>query len=218
MSSGREFKSRVLGLSLTREFLKHVERTCVPLRPASSLRLDIIKRAAELTATLLLVGHRVSSVFPMQVKLKFLSHVQLFLPNGLQSLWNSLGQNTRVGSLSLLQGKGIFPTQGLNAGPPHCRRILYQLSHEGRPRILEWVAYPFPTRSSWPRNWTGVSCIAGGFFTNWREQLYFHPSESYMLLKLLIPSCSYIIIPPPSVNLLLTLNSQPHWPQSQQFR
>ena len=34
-------------------------------------------------------------------------------------------------------------------------------------RILEWVAYPFSSGSSWPRNRTGVSCIAGGFFTNW---------------------------------------------------
>ena len=41
--------------------------------------------------------------------------------------WNSLGQNTGVGSLSLLQG--IFPTQGLNPGLLHYRQILYQLSH-----------------------------------------------------------------------------------------
>ena len=41
--------------------------------------------------------------------------------------WNSLGQNTGVGSLSLLQG--IFPIQGLNTGLLHCRQILYQLSH-----------------------------------------------------------------------------------------
>ena len=34
-------------------------------------------------------------------------------------------------------------------------------------RILEWVTYPFSSRSSRPRNRTGVSCIAGGFFTNW---------------------------------------------------
>ena len=34
-------------------------------------------------------------------------------------------------------------------------------------KILEWVAYPFFSRSSQPRNQTGVSCIAGGFFTNW---------------------------------------------------
>ena len=35
------------------------------------------------------------------------------------------------GCLSLLQG--IFPTQGLKPGVPHCRRILYQLSHKGSP-------------------------------------------------------------------------------------
>ena len=63
-------------------------------------------------------------------------------PHGLYSPWNSLGHNTGVGSLSLLQG--IFTTQGSNSGLPHCRWILYQLSHKGRPRILEWVAYPSP--------------------------------------------------------------------------
>ena len=68
---------------------------------------------------------------------------------GLYSPWNSLGQNTGVGSLSLLQG--IFPTQGSNPGLPHCRQILYQLSHKGSPRILEWEAYPFSNGSSWPR-------------------------------------------------------------------
>ena len=86
-------------------------------------------------------------------------------PRGLYSPWNSPGQNTGVGSLSLLQG--IFPTQGLNPGLLHCRRILFQLSHKGSPRILEWVAYPFSRGSSQPRNQTGISCIAGGFFTNW---------------------------------------------------
>ena len=50
-------------------------------------------------------------------------------PHGLQSTWNSPGQNTRVGSLLHLQG--IFPTQGLNPGLPHCRQILYELSHLG---------------------------------------------------------------------------------------
>jgi len=47
------------------------------------------------------------------------------------------------------------------------KQIVYQLSHRGSPRILEWVAYPFSSRSSWPKNWTRVCCIAGGFFTNW---------------------------------------------------
>ena len=72
------------------------------------------------------------------------------------------------GTFSLLQG--IFPIQRLNPGLPHCRRILYQLSHKGSPRILEWVTYPFSSRSSWPRNRTQVSCIAEGFFTNWSRR------------------------------------------------
>ena len=51
--------------------------------------------------------------------------------HGLDSPWNSPGQNTEVGGLSPLQG--IFPTQELNRGLLHCRRILYQLSYKGSP-------------------------------------------------------------------------------------
>ena len=62
-------------------------------------------------------------------------------PHRLYSSWNSLGQNTGVGSCSLLQG--IFPTQGLNLGLQHCRQILYQLSHQQSPiwvqRALNWA-------------------------------------------------------------------------------
>ena len=86
-------------------------------------------------------------------------------PHRLCSPRNSPGQNTGVGSLSLLWG--IFPTQGLNPGLPHCRQILYKLSHKESTRIMVWVAYPFSSRSSRPRNWTRLSCIAGGFFTSW---------------------------------------------------
>ena len=93
--------------------------------------------------------------------------------HGLDSPWNS-HQNTRVGSLSLLQGS--FPTKGSNPGLLHRRQILYQLSHKGSPRILEWVAYPFCRGSSQPRNQTGASWIAGRFFTNWamRENIVLH--------------------------------------------
>ena len=62
-------------------------------------------------------------------------------PHGLQPttlfcLWNSLGKNTGVGSLSLLQG--IFPIQGSKLVLPLCRQILYHLNHQRSPRILEW--------------------------------------------------------------------------------
>ena len=82
-------------------------------------------------------------------------------PHGLYTLWNSPSQNTGVGTCSFLQV--IFPTQGLNPGLPCCRGILYQLSHQGSSIILEWAAYPFSSRSFWPRNWIRVSCIAGWF-------------------------------------------------------
>ena len=74
--------------------------------------------------------------------------------------WNSPGQNSGVGSLSLLQG--IFPTEGLNSGVPHCTWIPYQLSQQ-----LEWVAYPFSSTLSWPRNSSRASCTAGRIFSNW---------------------------------------------------
>ena len=62
-------------------------------------------------------------------------------PHGLCSPWNSPGQNTGVGSLALLQG--LFPTQELNPGLPHCRRILYQRSH--REAQEYWSGKPIPS-------------------------------------------------------------------------
>ena len=62
-------------------------------------------------------------------------------PPGSSVHGDSLGKNTGVGCHSLLQQ--IFPSQGSNPGLAHCRRILYHVSNQGSPRILEWVAYPF---------------------------------------------------------------------------
>ena len=78
---------------------------------------------------------------------------------------DSPGKNIGMGCHAVL-GR-IFPTPGLNPGLRHYKRILYSLSHQGSPWVLEWVAYPFSRGSSWPRNWSRVSCIAGGFFTSW---------------------------------------------------
>ena len=89
--------------------------------------------------------------------------------------WNSLCQNTGVGSLSLLQG--IFPTHRLNPGLLHCRWILYQLSHKGSPRMLKWAAYPFPMETSQHRNRTRVSYIAKGLFPNWVISLKYTVSK-----------------------------------------
>ena len=90
---------------------------------------------------------------------------------------DSPGKNTGVGCHFLLQG--IFVTQGLNPGLPHCRRILCHLSHQGSPRILEWVAYLFSRGTSQPMDQTGVLCIAGRFFTSWATRETYIYSQSY---------------------------------------
>ena len=66
----------------------------------------------------------------------------------LYSPQTSPGQNIGVGSLL----QGIFPTQGLNPGLLHCRQILYQLSYQGIPKILEWVAISLSKGYSQPRD------------------------------------------------------------------
>ena len=86
-----------------------------------------------------------------------------YSPPGSSIHRDSPGKYTGVGCHTALQG--IFPIQGSNPDLPHCKQILYHLSHQGSPRILEWVAYPFSRGSFQPRNEFVVSCITGGFFT-----------------------------------------------------
>ena len=65
------------------------------------------------------------------------------------------GKNTGVGCHALPSSRGQTRDQTL--GLPHCRQIFYCLSHQGSPRILEWVSHPFSRGSSQPRSWTGIS-------------------------------------------------------------
>ena len=51
--------------------------------------------------------------------------------------------------------------------PRDCSPPSYSVRGVLQARILEWVAVPFSRGSSWPRGWSPVSCIAGGFFTVW---------------------------------------------------
>ena len=77
-------------------------------------------------------------------------------PPGSSAHGDSPGKNTGVGCHGLFQE--ILPTQGSNPGLQHCRWILYHLSQQGSPRILERlerVAYPFSNGTSQPRNRTG---------------------------------------------------------------
>ena len=60
----------------------------------------------------------------------------------LYSPWNSLGESTGVGSLSLLQG--IFPTQGSNPGLLYCRQILYHWPIREAPNVVWPILNPKP--------------------------------------------------------------------------
>ena len=73
-----------------------------------------------------MVYHRILNVVPCAVQWSESESPSVvsdsLRPHGLYSPWNSPGQNTGVGSRSLLQE--IFPTQGSNPGLPQCGRIL----------------------------------------------------------------------------------------------
>ena len=92
-----------------------------------------------------------STVLLLLLLLSCFSHVRICVISvRFPHPWDSPGKNTGVDSLSILQG--IFPTQGSNPGFLHCRWILYQLSHQGSPKILVWVAYHLSSTSSQSRN------------------------------------------------------------------
>ena len=99
------------------------------------------------------------SIFPSVSEVKVAQFHPTLWPHGLYSPWNSPGQNTGVGSLSLLLG--IFPTQGSNPGLSHCRQILYQLSHQGSPKNTYIPpCQSHPSRSSQSTELRSLCCVA----------------------------------------------------------
>ena len=69
------------------------------------------------------------------------------------------GLQARILECSYSLNQGIFPTQGSSPGLPHCRWILYRLSHQESPWTLEWVASPFSRGSSNPGIKPGSSTL-----------------------------------------------------------
>ena len=142
------------------------------------------------------------------MKWKSLSHVQLFATPWTNSPWNSPGQNTAVGSLSLLQGS--LPTQGSNQGLSHCRRILYQLSHKGslfpgnntneknnsclnETEFLPFVPWNFLLGSgviwrnychlqNWLENWFSRICLDEVVYLAFWATLHFWPSAGSIIM------------------------------------
>ena len=100
-------------------------RSCIEsakTRPGADCGSDHELLIAKFSLKLKKVG---KTIRPFKVNVKVAQLCLTLWPHGLYGLyspWNSPGQNTRVGSLSLLQG--IFPTQGWNQGFLHCRQIL----------------------------------------------------------------------------------------------
>ena len=105
-----------------------------------------------------------------EMKWKSLNHVQLFaIPWTIQSMEFSR-PDYWVGSHSLLQG--IFPTQGSNPGLPHCKQILYQLSHKGSYKGYEDKAIRINNRTIPGKISKGpaVQCVSAWFrfLLTWR--------------------------------------------------
>ena len=139
---------------------------------------------------------------------------------------NSLGQNTGMGSLSLLLG--IFPTQGSNPGLLHCRRILYQLSHKGSPRILTGMGSLsllqriFPNQESnrgwdWgggrPRRLTFFLLQTGG---GWRRRGRVCPWKAGMMCSVTHQCCYEELSSSPDLILLKPCQIAMVWKESTQ--
>ena len=104
-------------------------------------------------------------------------------PHGLYNPWNSPGQSTGVGSLSLLQG--IFPTQGSNLGLPHCGQILYQLSHKASLYIYTTSEFEPTTSQVLDRYTCPMATIIIVQIKNIREFVYnftYHKSANVNIL------------------------------------
>ena len=86
-------------------------------------------------------------------------------PHGLYSPWNSPGQNTGVGSFSHLPGKLLNP--GIKPSSPTLQVDFLPAEPQGKPKNTRVGILSLLQQSSWPRNWTRVSCIVGRLFTNW---------------------------------------------------
>ena len=108
----------------------------------SSRSLSCLKPSSSLLRSLsldLCVSHSVvsNSLQPRGVK-----------PTRLLCPWDSPGKNIGAGCHALLQG--IFPTQQSNPGLPHCRQILYRLSHQESPgNPLKWMGHLPPFTQSY---------------------------------------------------------------------
>ena len=116
-----------------KKYIPRMQEAYTSKEQKKNLQLQLIYSKGSKKRELIVRGHERNNKRKVKV-----AHSCLTLCDSIDySSWNSPGQNTGMGSLSLLQE--IFPTQGSNPGLPHCRRTLYQLSRKGNPRVLEFL-------------------------------------------------------------------------------
>ena len=175
---------------------------CLIIKVITCLLFKKKERSKDLDSAKIIIFSSLMCSFQIKKKILELKNIYIYcIKYYIWSVWSvkvaqscpTLGQNTGVGSHSLLLE--IFPTQGSNPGLPHCRRMLHHLSHQGSPRILEWVTYPFSSVSSRPRNQIRVSCVAD-WATCWATRkapniLYTH-TQTHKPLILYICVCIYV--------------------------
>ena len=104
-------------------------------------------------------------------------------PHGLYSPWNSLGQNTGVGSLPGISRD--LPKPGIKPGLLHCRRILYQLSHKGSKRKQTDPLHSFRDSSVPPLIIHGWKCLFCSSTIVWSDEGPFVPSKRLLILTIL---------------------------------
>ena len=127
------FSRSVMSNSLWPHGLQHARLPCPLLSPWVCLNMPIESMMASNHLILCRPLLFLPSIFPSINESESESHSVMsdsLWSHGLYSPWNPPGQNTGVGSLSLLQR--IFLTQELNWGLLYCRQILHQLSYQGR--------------------------------------------------------------------------------------
>ena len=115
------------------------------------------KRVTDVENNLQLPGSKVLCCAELLQSCPILCDAMYYSLAGSSVREDSPGKKTGVGCHAFLQG--VFPTQESNLGLPHCRWILYHLNHQGSPRILQWVAYPF-SRPQEVR-WGGINWAIG---------------------------------------------------------
>ena len=108
-------------------------------------------------------------------------------PHGQYSPWNSPGQNTGVGNLSLLQG--IFPTQGSNPGLTHSLQgDSLPAEPQGKPKNTGVGSLSLLQGIFLTQDQTRVSSIAEGFLTNWAMR-----GATESVIKKKIPTCRSLV-------------------------